>query len=139
MSGFLQHVAGPGAHTLRKIAVAAVVGLAAFAASAVLDGPLQVSLADQLILTTVAGAVALMAQLADFDAQLRGLRQESGAALARLDTGVQSHLESLRAGAAPASSARSVPAVRSATRARTASGSSGSPPPRARRSTRSAS
>jgi hypothetical protein len=83
---------------LRRILVAAGVGLAAFLASVVLDGPLQISLADQLILTAMAGSVALIGQiLADFHGSLQELVAESRTSTTALADDVKGSLDRLRA------------------------------------------
>ena len=65
---------GSSAALLRKILVSAVTGVVTFAASQLLEAVLQVTTAEQLILTVLVGAATLLAQfLVDFSHRLEEL------------------------------------------------------------------
>ncbi|WP_426512599.1 hypothetical protein ACPPVO_19370 [Dactylosporangium sp. McL0621] len=72
---------GGGATTrtpfLQKIGWTTLTGFVTFAGSALLDKALQVSLADQLVLTFIAGGSALLVQyLADFEQRLKAFERD---------------------------------------------------------------
>jgi hypothetical protein len=78
---------------VRKIVLSVVTGFATFVGSAELDGTLQVSLSDQLILTTLVGGVTLLTQyLVELEGRFADL--ETGAVL-RLDRLEARQLESI--------------------------------------------
>ena len=61
----------------RKIVLTVATGLSAFVASEMLDGPLDVPLAQQLVLSTLVGSITLVTQfLADFDERLQELQTQ---------------------------------------------------------------
>jgi hypothetical protein len=58
----------------RKVALSSLTGVFTFLGSAALDGPLEVSLSEQLILTAIVGSATLLTQfLLDFERRLRAL------------------------------------------------------------------
>jgi hypothetical protein len=61
----------------KKIFLSSAIGLLTFGGSALLDGPVDVPLPDQLLLTTIVGGIAFLAQfLVDFEARLYSLEEQ---------------------------------------------------------------
>jgi hypothetical protein len=88
----------PGNQALvRKFAVTAATGAATFIASAMLDNNFNVPLPDQLILSTIVGAVTLMAQLLiDFDGRLDRLEGDTRKRLDAMEARQESVSEQAR-------------------------------------------
>jgi hypothetical protein len=75
---------------IRKVGWSILTGLVAFAGSALLDNVLQVSLADQLVLTFITGGVTLLVQyLSDFEERLRESQRYQRTLLDELHNAIQ--------------------------------------------------
>jgi hypothetical protein len=82
----------PGAALARKVILTGATGLLTFVVSGLLDGPLDVPLSQQLVLSTLVGGVTLLTQfLAEFDQRVRELEDEQAENLVEarqvIDTG----------------------------------------------------
>jgi hypothetical protein len=71
---------------LRKVFITSLTGFFTFTVSAMLDGPLEVPLADQLILAALVGGVTFIAQfMADFETRLRAVENHAASQLERME------------------------------------------------------
>jgi hypothetical protein len=75
---------------VRKVTWTMLSGFIAFSSSALLDNVLNISLADQLVLTAITGGVALLIQyLADFEQRLRGSEEYLRGSVSELQNSIQ--------------------------------------------------
>ena len=81
---------------IRKIVFTVILGLTTFAGSNLLDGEMNVSTTDQLLLTSIVGGVTLLTQfLIDFDNRLHDVQIEAARRLDRLDRESARRLDAL--------------------------------------------